>query len=261
MLHREVQSFFFRLYGCSVSSLAISIADPSWTEQKAAVESADVVLLSYGNTLFASDRIRKVGLGGLLHDAAAKGTVIMGGSAGAILSFDGGHSDSMDPSSWKNPPMACTFSAGQDWQYIRAPGLGLQPGFICPHHDSRRKDGLCRADDFKRMLKEHTGESALGIDNRATLVIEGEEYRVLSKPSSRGSVASDGSFVYDRKGSAGMWKYIVAADGSISRTVAPTTGRVADLLHTAWHIVDDPLLDQALKSNPDDGRVPGRSFC
>ena len=37
----------------------------------------------------------------MIFNAMIEGTIIAGGSAGAICWFDGGHSDSMDPSTYK----------------------------------------------------------------------------------------------------------------------------------------------------------------
>ncbi len=65
-----------------------------------AFESADVILVSGGNTLFAIDRWKFLGIDKLLAEAAQRGCVLCGGSAGAICWFDAGHSDSADPDSY-----------------------------------------------------------------------------------------------------------------------------------------------------------------
>jgi dipeptidase E len=67
-------------------------------------------------------------------------------SAGAICWFDGGHSDSADPASFRHPVVSTPSSEQPealqtpsqpiaDWKYIRIDGLGLFPGLLCPHHD------------------------------------------------------------------------------------------------------------------------------
>ncbi len=73
-----------------------------YEEMEEAVSSSDIVLVSGGNTLFAVDRWRYLKLDSLLNKALSNGTVLAGGSAGAIFVFDGGHSDSADPESFKN---------------------------------------------------------------------------------------------------------------------------------------------------------------
>jgi dipeptidase E len=66
------------------------------------IEKSDVVLVSGGNTLFAFRRWRELGIDEALRDAATHlGVVIAGGSAGAITLFDGGHSDSGDPDTFR----------------------------------------------------------------------------------------------------------------------------------------------------------------
>jgi dipeptidase E len=64
---------------------------------KKSLESADIIAVSGGNTLFAMTRFRKLGVDKLLKKALDRGAVCCGGSAGAICWFDGGHSDSRDP--------------------------------------------------------------------------------------------------------------------------------------------------------------------
>jgi len=54
-----------------------------------------VIVVAGGNTLFAVDRWRKCGIIPYLKEAMENGTAMSGGSAGAIVWFDGGHSDSM----------------------------------------------------------------------------------------------------------------------------------------------------------------------
>ena len=48
-----------------------------------AVEKADIILVSGGNTLYAVDRWTYLGLDELLRGAAHRGKVMAGGSAGA----------------------------------------------------------------------------------------------------------------------------------------------------------------------------------
>ena len=63
---------------------------------------ADIILVSGGNTLYAIDRWHHLGIDDMLRRAALEcGVVICGGSAGAICWFDGGHSDSADPETFR----------------------------------------------------------------------------------------------------------------------------------------------------------------
>ena len=92
---RERQTAAFVAASCSVATLDVAWLSPSIESMRAFFIDADLSLVSGGNTLFARDRWVSVGIDKLLHEAAANGTVLSGGSAGAIVWFDGGHSDSM----------------------------------------------------------------------------------------------------------------------------------------------------------------------
>ena len=104
---RERQTVRFAEAGCMVMSL--DLATPKASEGteafaaklRGAVEAADAIVVSGGNTLYAADRFVKVGLLPLLREAMERGCVLTGGSAGAICWFDSGHSDSMDPDSYR----------------------------------------------------------------------------------------------------------------------------------------------------------------
>jgi dipeptidase E len=65
------------------------------------IDDADVLVVGGGNTQFALDRWNKLGLVPALRRAAKRGAVLTGGSAGAICWFDGGHSNSADPATYK----------------------------------------------------------------------------------------------------------------------------------------------------------------
>jgi dipeptidase E len=95
--YKDIQTNAFAKLGCSISALEVAHTSPLLIDLEEAVQKAHVILVSGGNTLYAVDRWRMLGLDGLLKDAAERGVVMTGGSAGCICWFDGGHSDSMDP--------------------------------------------------------------------------------------------------------------------------------------------------------------------
>lgn len=124
------------------------------------------------------------------------------------------------------------------WEYIKIPCLGLIPGLCCPHHDQVQSNGVLRAIDFDAMLLRHPGEVGIAIDHWAALVIEGEDYRVLSISGKPGSVTAEGGFEAGA-GKPGIWLKEVV-DGAVRATVVPAEGKVCDLLKPATAIVDDP---------------------
>jgi dipeptidase E len=253
--------------GCTVRSLDIvtSAAD----DMADAVESADVVVVSGGNTLFAVDRFKRLGLNELLRCAMNRGVVLAGGSAGAICWFDGGHSDSMDPGSFKRTMLA-EVDHGRDessapptcerdkkaWEFIRVDGMGFLPGIVCPHHDRIQSNGILRAHDFDSMLLQHPTEIGIGIDHWAALELNQGRYRVISLKGKEGSVMTDRTFSPDRNGVPGVWLKEVGIDGQVHSRICPDSGSISDLIHIPVQIHQDPRVILCRTLNPDDAPVP-----
>ena len=99
---RDKQTNLFASMGVSVESLNVANQSVPKEEMEDAVDKADIILVSGGNTLYAIDRWEYLGLDELLRGAAHRGKVMAGGSAGAICWFDGGHSDSGDPETFRS---------------------------------------------------------------------------------------------------------------------------------------------------------------
>lgn len=261
----RVQTVRFAERGCSVTRLAVANSTPTQEEIDSAFADVEVIVLSGGNTLFALDRLIRLGVHERLRQAMTRGVVLSGGSAGAICWFDAGHSDSMDPDSYKKVKLA-TQSAADDsaapvsedakknWEYIRVPCLGFLPGLCCPHHDKIQSNGILRAVDFDAMLLRHPGETGICLDHWAALVIEGEEYRIIYPEGKEGSVAGDPgkeTFSAERLGRPGIWRKFVR-DGLVSCELVPMEGKIADLLVPASEVQPDPRVVVARAENPDD---------
>ena len=249
------QTSQFVAVGCAVTALKLASCTPSYPKMKAYFDHGDVIIASGGNSLFAVDRWLRLGVDRLMRQALQRGVVLSGGSAGAICWFDGGHSDSMDPESHKSymltpPSTSLSETERTRWDYIRVPGLGFLPGLCCPHHDQTQSNGILRAVDFDRMLLRHAGETGIAIDHYAALIVDGEDYRVISIEGREGSV-DEGCFSPDRKGKPGIWRKTVV-DGQVQATVVPVRGKLRDLLSKAETIVVDPRLRAARAANPDD---------
>jgi len=174
---RKRQTGCFEAMGCEVESLDVASMGgentPTEEDMRLSTERADIVLVSGGNTLWAVDRWRSVGLDRHLRAACDRGAVLAGGSAGAICWFDAGHSDSMDPTSYFRPKDRIPSS---EWSYIRCPCLGFLPGLVCPHYDKVQSNGVLRANDFDDMLLRHSSERGVGIDHWAV----SKKYAVLT---------------------------------------------------------------------------------
>lgn len=244
---RARQTLRFAELGCHVRALDVATREPSEAELEDALGRADVVLVSGGNTLYAVDRWVALGLDVSLRAAVDRGLVACGGSAGAICWFDGGHSDSLDPTSYL-VPAAADDPGASGWRYIRVDGLGLLPGVLCPHFGATQSNGVLRASDFQQMLLRHPGETGLGLDDWAGLLVDGDDYRVVSPDGRSGSVAGDG-FVADGSGLPGLWLHDVV-DGRVEAQPAPPKGRSADILRPARAIAVDRRVAIGRSENP-----------
>jgi len=250
---RDRQVGRFAELGCTIRVLDVANTTPSATVIRDSFEGANVILVSGGNTLFAVDRWKRLGMHDLFREALDRGTVLAGGSAGAICWFDAGHSDSADPESFKAHMLNQADTGGDEssgvplsdeakraWDYIRVPCLGLLPGLCCPHHDRTQSNGLPRRQDFDAMLLRHPGEVGVCIDHWAALIVDGAEYRVFTVSGKDGSV----------DGQPGVLRKRVV-DGAVCTEQIPPSGLVADLLCVAAEIVEDARVESVRRANPD----------
>ena len=205
---QDKQTSCLAALGCDVAS--IDVTYPATTRPieslREQVLGSDAVVVSGGNSLYALMRWRQCGLDAVLREAATKGIVLAGGSAGALCWFDGGHSDSGDPTTFRpaSPPSQGAESveaqsekqqqespaaaAAAEWKYLRVSALGLFPGLLCPHHDRTQSNGTPRYIDYDAMLARHRGERGLCLDHWAALVIDRGEFSVFPVPGQVGSV-------------------------------------------------------------------------
>lgn len=239
--------------GCSI--FPICVADPSATlgaDERTALEKADIVLGSGGNTLYAVRRWEESGLAALLKerlaDTAKAPLILAGGSAGAIIWFTSGHSDSADPSTYVMPMLKAAQKGepvppSSGWSYIRVHGLALLPGMVCPHYDRAQSgNDVVRRDDFVKMLKRHPTERGIGIDHYAALVLLGNgRYEVFVAP---GKVKEDGQ-------PPGVHTLDVV-NGAVQETTVPSTGSVDTLLRepTNGVVIRDPFEMFCAMENP-----------
>jgi peptidase E len=157
----ETTSEFYSLFTedvCRPDDLAL-LPDPNFlqSELRAKVLAADIVYVYGGNTKNMVALWRDWEIHQLLKEAYEAGTVLAGGSAGAICWWDGCISTS------QNAPM------------IPLRCLGLLPGSLCPHYDTpSAKDGVVWEADrglrFDQCLRDgHIPWPAYGLDNFAAL--------------------------------------------------------------------------------------------
>ena len=280
---KKNQTAAFVDLGCDVTSLDVANQRPNHQdEMEEAVDNADIILVSGGNTLYALDRWRYLGLDEMLRTAAERGTVMAGGSAGAICWFDSGHSDSSDPETYRqykldkfkdvpkteagnsnNNPFVYYSGNTQEgdykeWSYIKVEGLGIWPGMVCPHYDRIQSNGTPRMQDFDQMLEKFGRfELGLGIDHNAALEVDGDDFRVVSIPGEVGSVpASDNEDEEEEETPCvpGVWLKYVDEAGNVQKQVCPRRGSLLELLQKVndpeKHILVDERVDLCRKENP-----------
>lgn len=272
--------------GATVSNLAVAwdvggSGEMQRADAEALLASADAIVVSGGNTLFAVDRWRLLGIDQMLAAAAERGSVLAGGSAGAICWFDSGHSDSGDPESFRpsvnpnasntpvvEPASVADAAENKKWEYVRVEGLGLFPGLVCPHYDKVQSNGLLRADDFNKMVAQNPAvgetpsligfERGIGIDHYAALVMAGDGLYTVIQIGDQGSMLEDGTFTPDRSGKPAVWMIEAEEkEGQVEscRTLVPSAGSVNDLVRpkkTSPSSAGDPALAAIRAKNPAD---------
>jgi len=252
------QTHQFSKRKCPVASLDVSKDVPNAKDIIKLFNHADIILVSGGNTLFAVDRWKQLGIDKLIKQALMRGKVLCGGSAGGIVWFDGGHSDSMDPSTYLNPPGPVINKSlsknelDKSWAYIRVPGLSILPGLFCPHYDKVEGNGQLRATNFSDMMKLHSGETGIALDNWSAMKINGSTYEIISRKGKHGSVGMNSEYVSDsKKGRPGGWRLEVdPITGKIMRTLLPTIGDTSSILTPAKYMVQSQMLSVARMQNP-----------
>lgn len=113
------------LPNCNVTKLNVSEAVetvPNKAEIQATLDAANIIMVSGGNTLYAMNRWKELGIDRMIRelvDTKNPAPVLCGGSAGAICWFESGHSDSLDPTTFLTVDPNLTDEQKKDWEYIR----------------------------------------------------------------------------------------------------------------------------------------------
>lgn len=182
----------FRRYGCRVLRLMVAKEEttPSPEEmRRIIVDWPDLIMVSGGNSLFAMLRWQSIGLDLLIKEAATKGKVLCGGSAGCGCWFDSMQTDSLKPEACKlSEKVLAELSPEErlDWSFVRITCLGFINAFCIPHIDTVGTNNITRVDIAKKMLLEahlQTAETpifGLGVDEMAAIVYEDGKMSILS---------------------------------------------------------------------------------
>ncbi len=148
--------------GCETRCLKLIQNPPGYEEMSALTLDSDLIYVGGGNTYRMMKIWRRLGLDHVLQEAASRGIVLSGLSAGAICWFRFGHSDSR------------SFSGKSAWEYIRVSGLEFIDALYCPHYHAEKREASLSQVIVKR------GGLAIACDNNAAVEIVGDTYRVLT---------------------------------------------------------------------------------
>lgn len=159
------ETVYGRHFGCQTRTLELIQNPPAFEEMSALVLDSDLVYVGGGNTYKMMKLWRRLGLDAVLVEAASRGIVLSGLSAGAICWFRYGHSDSR------------SFSSNPKWDYIRVRGLGFINAVYCPHYHFEKRET-----SFSQMIAKRGG-IGIACDNNAAIEIVGEHYRILTSAS------------------------------------------------------------------------------
>jgi dipeptidase E len=186
----------FRGIGCRIKRLMVAKEDttPSPEEmRRIMVDWSDLIMISGGNSLFALLRWQSIGLDLLIKEAAVRGKVLCGGSAGCGCYFDSMQTDSLKPEACKLSEKVLTDLCAEErlnWSFTRITCLGFMNAFCIPHIDTVGTNNIARVDTAKKMLLEAQMKKDAGVDSRpifgfgvdekAAVVYEGGKLKIFS---------------------------------------------------------------------------------
>ena len=187
----------FRRIGCRIKRLMVAEEDttPSPEEmRRIMVDWSDLIMISGGNSLFAMLRWQSIGLDLLIKEAAVRGKVLCGGSAGCGCYFDSMQTDSLKPEACKLSEKVLTDLCAEErlnWSFTRITCLGFMNAFCIPHIDTVGTNNIARVDTAKKMLleahmkvEERDLDSrpvfGFGVDEKAAVIYEGGKLKIFS---------------------------------------------------------------------------------
>lgn len=153
----------WRSSGAKVHEVDVSAVDRASAE--AAVDVADIIYVSGGNSYFLIDQLRGSGLGEVLKNRVRAGALYVGESAGAVVCA---------PDISYIEPMDCV---PNDFSQQDGAGLGLTNFYVVPHY---RSEPFSRAADT--ILEKNADLPLEPLTNSEALLVRGGEVRRLSVP-------------------------------------------------------------------------------
>lgn len=169
----DLMKKIYKNLGCECVNLKRKNAINNPDIVKSKINAADIIYIGGGDTLKLLDDVKEFGIDELLREAANRGCVIAGISAGAILLSKSGFSDSY-------------ILRGEDDKYSFIDGLGFCDLNICPHyHRHEKKD-----EELYTSLKNNKS-TVYGLENCTALkVVDGNIAAIKSKDDAKAYLVS-----------------------------------------------------------------------
>lgn len=160
--YAEQMKEIFVNQGCTYSSLFLNEEKHSSKFISSKILSSDIVYIGGGNTLQLMRYIKKYNLENTFVKAIKNDILMSGISAGAIIWFSQGCSDSKK---YKNSNIP----------FIKASGLGFIDMFVCPHYD-----GKGNRKTYLKPLTKNINIPSIGLDNCCAIEIVDDKYRIIT---------------------------------------------------------------------------------
>ena len=155
----------YKRLGCATDALCLVRAEYAADELEARVSAADIIYVGGGDPLRMMTVWERAGIIPLLKNAAERGAVMCGVSAGAMCWFASGYSD-----------RDYYDASVSDPAYRLIDGLGFIPAVCCPHYDEAGRgsfDGACASFALPGIALEN--DAALVLDGSACRLVKNDE--------------------------------------------------------------------------------------
>jgi dipeptidase E len=191
--YEVVKNYFGSRLGCKTEALYLLKDKPTKEEIRQKIFGSDIVYVGGGNTLRMLKLWRKYNLDAVLEEAANRGVILSGVSAGAICWFRYGNSDSLKFSDNRNP-------------LIRVRGLDLIPIMACPHYDVEKDRRASLMQEIK-----NRGGASIALENCTAIEIIGDKYRIITSKKDANAYLvykKDGKVVEEKINKDGKYRHL-----------------------------------------------------
>lgn len=172
----------FEEFNCECRALNLIGKSGAGEEVAKRIREADIIFVPGGNTHLMMRCWSRLGVDKLLEEAALRGALMAGFSAGAICWCQSGNSDSL--AYYGNSP-----------DYVRVRGLDFIDAMLVPHWNSAPQR---RSYVYEQMTGSRN--VALCLDDGAAIHVRGEEYRIISAPVSPFGFSDEFCFQAEQEG-------------------------------------------------------------